>query len=66
MAVKEKLSLVDRFKRLLKINRKCHENVISQKSVHEQNLIKGVVRKAAVKKLKCSVQKACRIRNRNK
>ena len=66
MVVKEKLSLVDRFKRLIAINKKRHDDAVSQKSEHELNLAKGKARRVAAKKLKSSVQKACRVQNRNK
>jgi len=66
MAVKEKLSLVDRFKRLLRINKDRHEEVILQKSEYEQNLIKGAKRKITARRKKRNVQKASRVNNRNK
>ena len=61
MTTEKKLSLVDRFKRLLRINKERHEEIILQKSEHEQNLIKGAKRKIVARRKKRNVQKASKV-----
>jgi len=65
MTTEKKLSLVDRFKRLLRINKERHEEIILQKSEYEQNLIKGAKRKIVARRKKRNVQKASKVKNRS-
>lgn len=63
--IKEALSLVDKFKRLIQSNKTRQEESVSIKSQHEQNLIKGKKRSILKRKHLRQTQKASRIRNRN-